>query len=429
VTALRARWWQAVRFMRGRSVRASSWSMVGQAATMLSSTANFLILARLVGPSDYGLIAGTWALVLTTGPVATLGATRLLVRDVSARANPAPVALGAALTTTLVGSAVAVAVLAAVQPLVLPQVPVLLLLGLAAADIVGLGIVSCLTSLYFAAGRARAAGLSAVIVSSVKIAAVVAFAVLGGGDPTTWALIYAALALASAGGQLGWTIRQFGRPSARGYRFMERAREGLPYSGNSAALVAQNDADKTVLVRSGFAEEAGIYSVAYRLASMASLPVLAVLQATFPRFFAEGAEGGVTATRLFARRLIRPLLAFSAVATVGLLVVAPLIPVLVGDEYRGSVVLLMLLAPLCLIRVPQAVWSDALTGAGRQSTRTACVMTSAAVNIAINVAFIPRYGLPAALVATLVAEALYLVLVRVALDRALRAGTQHQPVS
>lgn len=411
-----------VGMLTGAHARSSSWALLGQVSVVVASTANFLLLARLLGPTDYGAIAGTLALVLTVGPFAALGADKLLVRDVATNRGATAAALATGLATIAGGAIVATVVLAGLHAFLLPQVPLALLIALAAAELLADGVMLCCTGVRFATDNPRAGGLTMVSRSAAKIAAVVIFAMTGAGDPIRWAVLYAGLSVATAVAQATWAFRQFGRPSLRGYRPLARAREGLPYSANVTATVAQNDIDKTLLVRSGFAEEAGLYSVAYRLATMAWLPLLAVLQATFPRFFKVGANEGLPGTAALARRLSKPMLAFAAVACIALIIGAPLIPVLVGEQYRGSVPLLMLLAPLALFKVAQYVPSDALTGAGQQTTRTAIVAVSTGLNVAINIAFIPRYGLAAALVATFVAEVAYATMVTVAVRRGLRTA-------
>ncbi|WP_432491947.1 lipopolysaccharide biosynthesis protein [Kineococcus gypseus] len=417
---------RGLRASRGRSARAMSWAMVGQVTAVVSSTANFLLLARLVGPAEYGLIAGSWALVLAVSPVAALGSDRLLVRDVNARGEQPRQALGTALLSCLVGWFVVVGALVLLRPLVLPQTPLALLLLLALADIVAMGTAVTVTALCFSTGAARAAGISVVAINLTKLLAVVTFALVGSGDPVQWAATYAAFALVSAGGQLVFALRRFGRPTARGWNLLTRAREGLPYTGSVVAGVVQNDADKTLLLRNGLAVEAGHYSVAYRLASMAYLPVQAVLQAMFPRFFTLGGEGGMPATAALGRRMIKPLLVYGALATVVLLAISPLVPLLIGEEYRDSAPLLALLAPLTLLKVVQTVTGDVLTGAGRQHVRTTCVGSTAAVNVLLNLTLIPVLGVSGALVATYTAELLLSVLLLLAVRRGLRAAVVPQ---
>lgn len=390
---------------------------------MVASLANFLLLARVLGPSDYGLVAAAWAAVLIVGPFAGLGSDRLVVRDVSAERRPVDVAWGTALATSTSGALVFGSVLVLAQPLLLPQVPLLLLGCLVFADIAMLGLSNCLLAVCFATERSKAAGILSTVLSLAKASAVLVFTLTGSDDPVRWALIYAGLSGLSSLGQLLWGISRFGRPTLRGWRLGKRAREGLPYSLGFAGSLVQKDIDKPLLVRNGYTEEAGLYSVAYRLASLAFLPVVAVQQAMFPRFFAAGGSEGLPGTVRLARRLLRPLLAYAALAGIGLVVVAPLIPVLVGEQFRGSVVLLMLLAPLPLFRVAQSVFADALTGAGMESTRTRCVGIAAAVNVVLNVALIPSLGLPAALLATFVSEVTFLLLIRRAVRRHQQSAT------
>lgn len=397
------------------TARSSAHALVGQVALAVAGLLNFLLLARLLGPSTYGLVAGALALVLTVGPIAALGADKLATRDIARDRSAAAAALTHAMMTVIAGSLVTGIAIWTVQPLVLPQVSRNLLLALVVAEALANGIMVCTAGTRFALGQARAGGGAMVAIAAAKIAAVVAFAVGGTEDPLWWATAYAALVLVAALGSATLTFRQVGRPRPAGYRLVRQVRDGLPYSLNITATVAQNDIDKTLLVRFGYDNDAGLYSVAYRLATLAWLPVLAVLQASLPRFFTVGQAEGVSATAALARRLMRPLLAYGVFAAVVLVAIAPLIPVLVGEEYRGSVLMLMLLAPLALLKVAQYVPSDALTGAGHQPTRTACIVTSMGLNLGLGIIFIPRYGVAAALAATFFAEVTYVVLIRLAI--------------
>jgi O-antigen/teichoic acid export membrane protein len=83
----------------------------------------------------------------------------------------------------------------------------------------------------------------------------------------------------------------------------------------------------------------------------------------------------------------------------------------------------MVLAGLPLLRTLESLPSDALTGAGRQSTRTACVVVAAAVNIVLNLVLIPYHGVKAAVATTLLSELVYLALV----SMAVRNGLNRSP--
>lgn len=416
--------------LRGsRSSRLGGYAIVAELAGLVAGAANFLLLARTLGPTDYGVIAGAWALILATSPIAILGANRLVTRAVASQGQRPADALGEGLVTVVVGGTAALVLLVVVHPFLLPQVPVELIVGLVVADIFCLGATLCLSALLYAVESGRAVGLVAVANSSAKLAAILTFTLTGGQDPVQWAQLYALLSVVVVVLELAWSWRRFGRPTLRRHGLWRQARTGFGFSLNNAAVTVLSDFDKTLLVRNGFASDAGVYGVAYRLSTIAALPIIGVMHATFPRFFAIGEAGGLRVTTAFARKLAVPLAAYGALAGITLIVVAPLIPVVVGDDFRPSVTLLMLLAGLPLLRPLQSLPSDALTGANKQSTRTACWGAAATVNVVLNLILIPRHGLTGALITTGISELLLLGFVTLAVRRGLRRADAEEPAA
>lgn len=400
--------------MSGPNGRSTSWSFVGQFAALLASTANLVVLARIVGPVDYGLVAGALGVVYTIGPFSALGADKLVVRDITARRTSRAAAVTAALATVVGGAAVSCALMAGLHDLLLPQVPLVLLLALAVAELGGSSTVLVCVRTFFAIGAVRAAGITHSVISAVKLVAVFAFVASGSSDPSRWALLYAGFSAVAAAGCVLYVFSRLGAPALQEYSFMRRAREGLPFSLNVSAVVAQNDFDKVILVRSGFTEQAGAYTVAYRVVNMVMLPVTAVMSGVYTRYFELGAEGGITATRKFARRLAVPLTSYAVLVGVLLVLVAPMIPLVLGPGYDATVPLLMALAALPLLKVVQQLPSEALTGAGHQPVRTVCAGLSAALNVGLCFLLIPGLGVTGALVATYASEVVGAVLVLVA---------------
>lgn len=357
-------------------------------------------------------------LVFTIGPFATLGADKLVVRDISGRGVCPAVAVTSALVTVSVGALLATGALAALQGILLPQVPVSLVVALGIGELLANGSVLVCVRAFFATGAARSAGISHSVISGVKLLAVGVFAVSGSRDPAQWARDYAVFALLAAGLCVAYTYSRVGRPVLEDYSFLRRAKDGLPFSLNVSAAVSQNDLDKVILVRSGFSEQAGLYTVAYRLVNIAMLPVNAVMSGVYARYFELGAEGGIVATSRFARRLLLPLSAYAVVVGLLLAMVSPLVPLIVGPQYEGATPMLVALAPLALLKVMQYLPAEALTGAGDQPIRAACAFAAAATNAALCILLIPDQGVQGALAATYAAEVVGVVLVMLAVRRA-----------
>ena len=411
---------------RDRRSSLGGYAIVAELAGLLAGVANFLLLARVLGPADYGVIAGAWALILATSPVAILGANRLVTRAIATWGQRPAEALGEGLLIVALGGTVVLVLLVALHPFLLPEVPIALIVALGVADIFCLGATLCLTALLYATSNGRAVGLVAVSSSAAKLGAVLVFTLTSGNDPVRWAQLYAWMSVLTVALQLGWSWRRFGRPSPGWRGLWDRARSGAGFSLNNAAVTVLTDFDKTLLVRNGFTTDAGVYGVAYRLTTMAALPVTGVMHATFPRFFAIGEAGGLRATTAFARKLAVPMAAYGVLAGLTLIVVAPLIPLIVGEGFRPSVPVLMLLAGLPLLRPLQSLPSDALTGADMQSTRTACWGAAAVLNVGLNLILIPRHGLTGALVTTGISELFLLALVALAVRRRLRRSEEDE---
>lgn len=411
MTVLRGRTGRLQSLLRGATARASSWALLGQGVTAVASTVSFVLLARILGPTVYGGIAGALALVLTIGLFAAFGASDLVVRDIASGRHAPAAALSAAVAVIVAGACAAGTVLAVLHPVLLPQVPIRLLMTLAAAELLANALTACCVASFFAVRRAQAAGLTVAATGLAKMLAAACFAALGSGDPQTWANLYVALNGITAVLALAVAFLGYGRPVLRGHHILARAREGLPFSFNLSTNAAQNDADKIFLVRFGFSQEAGVYTAAYRLLGLALMPIQALLQVTYPRYFALGAAGGLPATSAFSRRLLRPLAAYALLTGVLIALCAPLLPLLLGDAYGGSVPVLVILAPLVLLKVVQYMPAEALTGAGFQIARAKCMALSSVVNVVLCLVLIPRHGLAAAIFATYVAELTFAALV------------------
>ena len=101
---------------------------------------------------------------------------------------------------------------------------------------------------------------------------------------------------------------------------------------------------------------------------------------------------GVKGTLRFATRLLPLGMGYGALVGVGLLVLAPLLPWILGGEYASVVQALRWLAPIPLLRVVQYFAADSLTGAGYQPLRSAIQIGVGVCTVGLNLVLIPRYS-------------------------------------
>lgn len=102
---------------------------------------------------------------------------------------------------------------------------------------------------------------------------------------------------------------------------------------------------------------------------------------------------------------VRVLLLVSAPAAVGgMLVAEPLMVFLGGDEYAGSALPFLVMAPMLPIRFVNHAYAMALSTLDRQADRTWGTAIAAVVNVALNLWLIPIYGALGCAAATLLTE-------------------------
>jgi O-antigen/teichoic acid export membrane protein len=149
----------------------------------------------------------------------------------------------------------------------------------------------------------------------------------------------------------------------------------------------------------------GVYRAAYRILGLASVPNNALGESTYARFFA--ASGPKEAIAL-AKRLSAVSLVLNTISGVVVIVGASFITGLLGDSYADTAEVLRWIAFVPLLSAWQLFAGNALSGIGHHRTRLYQTMSSAGLNIVLNIILIPSMSWRGSAVATIITE-LYLV--------------------
>jgi O-antigen/teichoic acid export membrane protein len=397
-----------------------AWGLVAEATLVIGAAANFILLATVLPEEEYGIVGSIQGLALPLTVLGLMGAPMLLIRRVSRRADP-QASWAAANTMMMVGTLVAAAVLIAFRPLLLGPAPVLPYVLL----VISYGVLSFhLEVLYaFTIGRQRLDLGAAVRFMGVipRLAALGLFALGDDKVLAVWAWYFFA---ANLGGFLGGLVLArvaFGlRPQLVSLRRVGgEARQGFGYAMNGVSEGVLDASDRPVLVNSGFAADAGYYTLAYRLLLFSLLPAMALMKATTAQMFRAGEEG-VAGAYGVARRLlpISALIGVTTTATVWL--GAPALAVVLPERLHDTVDILRWLAILPLVKGIQYMGGNVLDASGRQLVRFWLTLGAAGLNLGLNIVFIPRYSWHAAVGTTIASEVLLCVAVWVYLLRAAR---------
>ncbi len=201
-------------------------------------------------------------------------------------------------------------------------------------------------------------------------------------------------------------------------------REGIGFTLSWAGSNALTSLDKTLVLKFGNAEQAGLYSLAYRFVTLATQPIDALITAAMPRLFAQGAEPAKH-PRLLGL-LLAIITAYGIVAGLCLWEVAALIPLLLGESFAPAIAIIQILALIIPFYGVRVAISNALLGR-RQKKLKAIVELSALVLMGILMfTLLPHFGVTGAAYACIAVEAflaLFSLLALFLLQRSVSAAT------
>ena len=370
----------------------------------------FVMVARSLGPSQYGAFVGVSALIGILFPFATLGTGNLMVQSVARDRTSFSKSWGNAICVTGISSGVLLAFVLLVSHLVLSrEIPLLLVALVGIADMFLLGVVTL-------AGRAfqsfeqldQTSRLNVVLTITRATAALLLVVFVRNPGAMIWSAFYCASSGVAALYSFACVHRRLGPPAVAFGLLRRKLREGFYFAVSLSSQTIYNNIDQTMLTRLSTLDAVGIYATAYRIVDTAFQPVSALLASSYARFFQHGADGLAGTTR-FAKRLLPFSTAYGVLSGVGLVLAAPLLPMVLGQSYARSVEALWWLSPIVLMRSVHYFLADSLTGAGYQGARTAVQLLIAALNVLLNLWVIPAYGWRGAAWASLASDGMLAV--------------------
>lgn len=367
-----------------------------------------LLLTRILETEEFGLYGAAMAVATTGTFVAYAGAPWLVMKRVT-RGHSFASEWSKMLTTMSIGSLGSLVVLIfVIRPLWLDQVPFLEYSLFVTTRVVWMGFGEAAVTVSTAHRDLRFSALLRNLNMVGRLVAAVILALGFGEGLRAWAWAFFVLSSFATVGMLIVTARRFGgtftplRPS------FSDLREGSPLAVKFSTASLLDSVDRPVLVGYGFAAEAGVYQAGYAIASLGQLPVMAVVRATTPDFFAKG-EGGLGEAMKLARKLVRPTLAIGVLAAAATWLAASLIVSALGDGFEQAATVVRWLSVVPMLKAVQHFPANALTGADAPMVQVGCLVAATLVNLALNLTLIPSYDLMGAIWATLAAEVLYAV--------------------
>jgi len=153
------------------------------------------------------------------------------------------------------------------------------------------------------------------------------------------------------------------------------------------------------------------YVVAKQLMTFLKAPANSLGFAITPRYSEQIHRGNLdTASRLYSKALTS-ILTFYVPAAVGLVIVAePTLTLIFGSEYTGGVIVLQILVFYLIAQVISYVTSGGLDYLGRAKYRAYAKAGAAIINVVLNLILIPMIGVVGAAISTVSSYGLYVIL-------------------
>jgi O-antigen/teichoic acid export membrane protein len=385
----------------------SSWMTFGLAIRTVFQAAYFIIVARAMMTEQYGLFVSTTALVGILAPYASWGSGNVLVKYVSRNSKLFGEYWGAALATTMVSSFILTLIAIFVARVFLPQsFDIWLILSICLSELLFARIISICGQAFQSRQRLSVTAQVFVILSAFRLISAVLFV----SSPIlftarNWSFFFLLSSILSVIPALLWVYRSIGWGRLSLAPMRSEFKEGFYFSLSLSSQGVYNDIDKTLLAKLISLDVAGFYAAAYRIVDVAFVPISALLHSTYAQFFQHG-EFGVTGTKKFALKLLPWALICSLLAGSVTILLAPIMPVVLGQTYSASSSVIFWLVPLLPLKAIHYLAADSLTGAGFQGIRSKSQLLISGVNFIFNIWAIPLWGWKGAVFASWASDGL-----------------------
>jgi O-antigen/teichoic acid export membrane protein len=304
---------------------------------LASQAGTLLLLARLLGPDQFGAFAGVAALAVMLGTLPTFGTHLVLLSEMAKEPSRRDQVMSYAIPTTLLlGSALFAAYLLICRlALKTVNVPLPAIVAIGITEMWLQPLFSFPVTEHLALERTARSQLLTTLPLLLRLTAAATVLLLHPSDPLMaysygyLAASVVALAFASRTMQASW-------PTPNTWMLPDRAtlHQATGYAVLAITAAGPAELDKTLATRLLSPTASGLYSTGARAIGAATLPVIAMLLSALPRLFREGRNHTQRTARL-VRWIIATTLSYSLVLAFVLWIAAPMFTWLFGVEYEG----------------------------------------------------------------------------------------------
>jgi len=366
-----------------------------------------IAIAHCLGPAGYGSFAGLAGLAIAMSGLSGIGSSLLLLKNVSRdHATLSAQWRKAVFTTLITGVALTVIFCAVASPICGYRVPWPTLALIGSSELLCVPIVNIASFSFQAHERLSWTGAFPACMAASRFFAAAGMWAFGSTNTlslyTGFHFTASVLVVLFAVSVVQFVLH----PSRSRYELTRNdIREGLTFSSIWLTSNTLSELDKTLTLKFADSEVAGIYAAAYRLTSVLTQPVVALSSAVQPRLFRQSGHDSRAERGSLVRRIAMSTAGYGILASLALLLLAGVLPVVLGQAFARSadtVYWLVLVPPFYSLRL---MGNTILMTMGRQSTRFLVEIGGIALLIALCVLLVPTFGQHGTAIAVSVTEA------------------------
>ena len=355
-----------------------------------------ILLARAIGPGDYGSFAGMAGLAAALGALTGLGFGMLMIQDASRDREHFAPAWKRALVLTLASGFVLWGLYVTTAPLLFHVHNVWLYAAIGLPELVCLPVTLVASYAFQLHERMGWAGALFSLSAIGNLVAVVLFLGFSPEHALRYYLpFHAATSVLAGASAIGLVVRLLAPAKAHFEISRRDIREGMGFSLMRIADTGMTSLDKTLVLLLAGNQMAGIYGSAYRLVAVLAMPATSLGMAALPRLFRVHTPGTDAPARKsgLVGVLLAATAAYGVIAAVLAYLLSGVLPVLFGPAFAQAAQAARWLAISPLLYGLYTLGCNVLVTSHRRTLRILAQATGIAILAITALIWIPRFGL------------------------------------
>jgi O-antigen/teichoic acid export membrane protein len=349
---------------------------------------SFVLIARMLGPNEFGIFSTFSSLCILLGPFVELGGYYLIIRDINLGISVND-AFGIALKSSSVVFLFVILGVFAICAFILPSITIRIIFPIGFGMLFFSRITNMTNGVNSATGKLWKNAVSELIGGLVLILCVSLIFVSKVNKDTVYMAIFLQY-FVSATFNYFQIQKIHGNPNFLVPGLRKRLLQGFSYGTGVFAYGANNELDKTILAKLTSSHVVGNYGAASRIIGMSYVPITAFLNAAYPRL----SKIWLDNTDQYyerARIVFYITLAYGLIVSTAIYFSAPFISNILGPGYSETTQILQLISGIVVIQSMQFPLIDALNISGLFYMRTVFQIVSVVISIAVNLIFVPNF--------------------------------------